>query len=398
MGHGRVGHVAHDARRQLRALRGDEAAARHRAGSAHRLRLQPRRSGCSRKHRVALDRVAAALLEHETLSREELVELFAASSPTRAPPTPSASCGRSAQTPRGRLAACQPRPIGRSSRSDLLLRPYRDGDFEGLYAISRATRSRAGCTTSATQRGGDARPARAQDRGAAFAAEGDWLSAAVDAARRRRARRRRRRCSGSASSTGAGEIGFIVQPRAPGQGYATEAARALCSTGRSRRWAATGVIGRTEARNTGSARVLEKLGMRLEAHLVENEWVKGEWQSELVYAMLASEWRGRLRSWRRRTSITSGSRSPISTRRSLVYERALRRARSSTARASRTRASRRRPLRVGESRIELLRPLGPDTPVGRFLAKRGPGHAPRRVRGRRSSAPSSTGCGPTAPS
>ena len=30
-------------------------------------------------------------------------------------------------------------------------------------------------------------------------------------------------------------------------------------------------------------------------------------------------------------------------------------------------------LRVGESRIELLEPLGPDTPVGRFLAKRGPG-------------------------
>ena len=30
-------------------------------------------------------------------------------------------------------------------------------------------------------------------------------------------------------------------------------------------------------------------------------------------------------------------------------------------------------LRVGESRVELLRPLGPDTPVGRFIAKRGPG-------------------------
>jgi methylmalonyl-CoA/ethylmalonyl-CoA epimerase len=30
-------------------------------------------------------------------------------------------------------------------------------------------------------------------------------------------------------------------------------------------------------------------------------------------------------------------------------------------------------LRVGESRIELRQPLGPDTPVGRFLAKRGPG-------------------------
>jgi methylmalonyl-CoA epimerase len=30
-------------------------------------------------------------------------------------------------------------------------------------------------------------------------------------------------------------------------------------------------------------------------------------------------------------------------------------------------------LRVGGSRLELLAPLGDDTPVGRFLAKRGPG-------------------------
>jgi methylmalonyl-CoA/ethylmalonyl-CoA epimerase len=30
-------------------------------------------------------------------------------------------------------------------------------------------------------------------------------------------------------------------------------------------------------------------------------------------------------------------------------------------------------MRVGESRIELLAPLGDDTPVGKFLAKRGPG-------------------------
>jgi methylmalonyl-CoA/ethylmalonyl-CoA epimerase len=30
-------------------------------------------------------------------------------------------------------------------------------------------------------------------------------------------------------------------------------------------------------------------------------------------------------------------------------------------------------IRVGESRVELLAALGEDTPVGRFLAKRGPG-------------------------
>lgn len=38
-------------------------------------------------------------------------------------------------------------------------------------------------------------------------------------------------------------------------------------------------------------------------------------------------------------------------------------------------------LRVGDARVELLRPLAPDTPVGRFLASRGPGmhHVAYRV-------------------
>ena len=30
-------------------------------------------------------------------------------------------------------------------------------------------------------------------------------------------------------------------------------------------------------------------------------------------------------------------------------------------------------LDVGENHVELLAPLGPDTPVGKFLAKKGPG-------------------------
>ena len=96
-------------------------------------------------------------------------------------------------------------------------------------------------------------------------------------------------CSGRASSTGAASSASSSTRRHQGNGYATEAARPLLD------WAFGDlalhrVIGRTEARNTGSARVLEKLGMRREAHLVENEWVKGEWQSELVYAILDREW------------------------------------------------------------------------------------------------------------
>jgi len=87
-----------------------------------------------------------------------------------------------------------------------------------------------------------------------------------------------------------GEIGFIFHPDHQGSGYATEAARALLALA----FEAYGlhrVSGRLEARNVASARVLERLGMRREAHLVENEWVKGEWQSELVYALLEREWR-----------------------------------------------------------------------------------------------------------
>jgi RimJ/RimL family protein N-acetyltransferase len=53
------------------------------------------------------------------------------------------------------------------------------------------------------------------------------------------------------------------------------------------------VIGRLEPRNTASARLLERLGMRREAHFVENEFIKGEWQSELVYELLEHEWASR---------------------------------------------------------------------------------------------------------
>jgi RimJ/RimL family protein N-acetyltransferase len=85
------------------------------------------------------------------------------------------------------------------------------------------------------------------------------------------------------------ELGYLLAPTAQGRGYATEAGRALLGLafdelGFHR------VIARLEARNTASAAVAERLGMRREAHFVENEWVKGEWQSELVYAILAREW------------------------------------------------------------------------------------------------------------
>jgi RimJ/RimL family protein N-acetyltransferase len=87
-----------------------------------------------------------------------------------------------------------------------------------------------------------------------------------------------------------GEIGFLLHPDHRRHGYATEAARVMLRLA-FEDLELHRVIGRLEARNTASARVLERLGMRREAHLIENEYVKGEWQSEVVYAILDREWR-----------------------------------------------------------------------------------------------------------
>jgi RimJ/RimL family protein N-acetyltransferase len=88
-----------------------------------------------------------------------------------------------------------------------------------------------------------------------------------------------------------GEIGFIFHPAFQGRGLATEAATALLRLG----FEGLGlhrIIGRCDGRNRGSARVMEHNGMRREAHLVENEFVKGEWTDELIYAILRREWDG----------------------------------------------------------------------------------------------------------
>ena len=85
------------------------------------------------------------------------------------------------------------------------------------------------------------------------------------------------------------EIGYKFLPGHRGHGYATEAAAALVEV------ALTGlgahrVCGKLDGRNSGSARVLERLGMRKEAHLVGSEWYKGGWADEVVYGVLADEW------------------------------------------------------------------------------------------------------------
>ena len=88
------------------------------------------------------------------------------------------------------------------------------------------------------------------------------------------------------------EIGFHFHKIHWGRGLATEAAGGLITHG-FETMNAHRIFGVADGRNAGSIRVMEKLGMRREAYLRENTFVKGEWCDEVIYALLAEEWRGR---------------------------------------------------------------------------------------------------------
>jgi RimJ/RimL family protein N-acetyltransferase len=86
-----------------------------------------------------------------------------------------------------------------------------------------------------------------------------------------------------------GEIGYAFNPEYHGHGYATEAAAAMLRLGFTE-YGFHRICARCDARNTASVKVMERLGMRREAHLIENELFKGEWSDELTYAILGTEW------------------------------------------------------------------------------------------------------------
>lgn len=89
---------------------------------------------------------------------------------------------------------------------------------------------------------------------------------------------------------GEANIGYELNPDVWGNGYATEATGAIVRFGFEdlhlhRIWA------ECVAENTASARVLEKLGMRREAHFREHRYYRDRWWDTLIYAILAREWR-----------------------------------------------------------------------------------------------------------
>jgi len=88
------------------------------------------------------------------------------------------------------------------------------------------------------------------------------------------------------------EIGVTVAPEHQRRGVATEAVSGVLGylfgrLGKHR------VFASVDPRNRPSVALLERVGMRREAHFRESLWFKGEWVDDLVFAILESEWRGR---------------------------------------------------------------------------------------------------------
>ncbi|HUY77841.1 MAG TPA: GNAT family protein [Ktedonobacterales bacterium] len=86
-----------------------------------------------------------------------------------------------------------------------------------------------------------------------------------------------------------GEVGYTLASAYQKQGYAQEGMRAILAyafetLGLHR------IMAVLDCRNTPSARLLERLGMRREGHFLQNAWYKGEWCDEYEYALLRSEW------------------------------------------------------------------------------------------------------------
>lgn len=84
------------------------------------------------------------------------------------------------------------------------------------------------------------------------------------------------------------EMGWVLNPAASGHGFASEAATAMLNLAFDH-YGLLRVVAQMDARNTTSAKMAARIGMRQEAHLRQDWWSKGEWTDTLVFGMLRSD-------------------------------------------------------------------------------------------------------------
>ena len=85
------------------------------------------------------------------------------------------------------------------------------------------------------------------------------------------------------------ELGFTLASAYQGRGYATEAVRGLLDDVFIERKLHR-VSAECDARNTASARLLERVGFKQEGLRLSNSWFKGEWTDNLLFGLLRSDY------------------------------------------------------------------------------------------------------------
>jgi RimJ/RimL family protein N-acetyltransferase len=87
------------------------------------------------------------------------------------------------------------------------------------------------------------------------------------------------------------EIGYTIAAAYQRRGYATEAVHGVLEHLFSERGLHR-VSAECDGRNLPSARLLERVGFRPEGCRRAHTWIKGEWTDDLLFGLLANEWRG----------------------------------------------------------------------------------------------------------
>ncbi|WP_088006430.1 GNAT family N-acetyltransferase [Indiicoccus explosivorum] len=87
------------------------------------------------------------------------------------------------------------------------------------------------------------------------------------------------------------EIGYVIHPDYWGQGLATEVGELLLGFG-FKRMNMHRVYATCDVRNTGSRKVLERIGMTQEGKLRDHLLLRDGWRDSYVYSVLEHEWNG----------------------------------------------------------------------------------------------------------
>ena len=171
----------------------------------------------------------------------------------------------------------------------LLLRPFQTSDLEAFVAYRSDPEVARYQSWEPAYSLADAELFLDSQRGLVFGQPGEWVQLAI-------VDRKTSALYGDCAvrvvtdRPATAEIGVTLAQTSQRKGLATEALTAVL-TELFEQHGIHRVVAETDDRNLAVGRLLERLGFRCEARLIEADWFKGDWSTLRMYAMLNREWR-----------------------------------------------------------------------------------------------------------